>query len=431
MNRREIIISLQLIFSISIHAQEPGDYYGHSELVFEDFVYKSSVKTVLLDREGLRFAAPIIQSGTNEQLVLRFDELNSEPADYSYTFIYCDMDWTPSRIPESQTMRGFPDDRITHYSLSFNTRQQYVHYELRFPNENLVPLLSGNYLLKVFESYHPEKVILTRRFMIAEDLAAVDAEVKRATVIADRYAKQEINFTLDCSRLELQNPFNDIRVVILQNGRWDSRLSDMKPLFVRDKILDYNFEDNVFNGGNEFRTFDTRSYRVQNRFIKKFMEDSSGIYAFLNPDQSRSSMRYSIEDDINGRFLITTYDSRNEHLDADYVHVNFKLLMDEPMPNATPYVFGALTDWRILEEAKMKYDFNAQAYYCPLLLKQGYYNYQYVVLSDGENQINDTMLEGNHFETENDYIILVYYRLASGRYDRLAGWRKINSKNIY
>jgi hypothetical protein len=196
--------------------------------------------------------------------------------------------------------------------------------------------------------------------------------------------------------------------------------------------LDYNYdEENTFDGGNEFRTFDTRSFRFQNQYMAHFSQNDSSIHAWIKEDKSRAALRYSILDDLNGRFLNTIYEGRDAAVEAEYVHTHFQLQMNSPLSNATVYVFGGLTDWRILPEAKMVYDEEKQIYQCSLLLKQGYYNYCYAVLKDGESKINDTELEGNHSDTENSYTILVYHTPPGARFDRLAGYKKISSKGIF
>jgi hypothetical protein len=408
------------------------DYYKNDFMRYEDFVYSPLIKTVVLEKKDRPLSDPAIAFNSGEQLSLSFDELTTDAGDYSYSFILCNSNWQPASIPESQVIKGFSDDRIRDYSYSFNTRQRYVHYRLDFPNENLQPQLPGNYILKVFETGNPDKVIITRRWLYFEDHVQIVAQVKRATVVQERFSKQEIDFSLELPLLQVQNPFAELKVVIMQNFRWDKTIDNLKPLFIMNQKLDYNYdEENTFDGGNEFRTFDTRSFRFQNQYMAHFSQNDSSIHAWIKEDKSRAALRYSILDDLNGRFLNTIYEGRDAAVEAEYVHTHFQLQMNSPLSNATVYVFGGLTDWRILPEAKMVYDEEKQIYQCSLLLKQGYYNYCYAVLKDGESKINDTELEGNHSDTENSYTILVYHTPPGARFDRLAGYKKISSKGIF
>ncbi len=408
------------------------DYYDSLYFRYDNYIYSPNVKTVVLEKKDQKLSDPAILFNSGEQLILSFDELAENANDYSYSFILCNSDWQPASIPESQVIEGFTDDRIRNFKYSFNTHQFYVHYELIFPNEELRPLLPGNYILKVFDTNDPEKVILTRRWLYYEDNVQINALVKRSTVVQERFARQEVDFNLDFPLLNVQNPFEEIKVVIMQNFRWDKAISGLKPLFIIDKKLDYNYnEENNFDGTNEFRTFDTRSYKFQNQYMARFGEDSLGMSAWIKPERSRAAEQYSIIDDINGKFLNTIYEGREADLEAEYMRIHFQLLMGAPLENSTVYVFGALTDWRILPQAKMIYNYDKEMYECSLLLKQGYYNYIYAVLKDGEDHINDTELEGNHAETENVYSILVYHTPPGARYSRLAGFRKVSSKGIF
>ncbi|MFI5218266.1 MAG: DUF5103 domain-containing protein [Bacteroidia bacterium] len=411
---------------------DTSDYYHQNYFRYENYIYNNNIKTVVLERSDAPLTDPVIEKNTTDRLILTFDDLGSDLKNYSYTFIHCNSDWTPSNIITSQYLPGFFDDRILDYDYSFNTKQTYTHYSLVFPNQNLNPVLSGNYILKVFETDYPDSVIITRRWMIFEDKVQIDARVKRATIIADRYTKQEIDFSIFHPLLEIQNPFNDIKVVLTQNGRWDNAITNLKPLYLKDKLLDYNYdEENVFNGGNEFRTFDIRPLKFQTQYIKGIIEDSTGYHVYVADELSRAFLVYAIWDDINGKFLNVIYEDRESDTEADYATVHFKLKMPDPVYKGTPYIFGGLTDWRILKEAKLKYNYDNLSYETSLYLKQGYYNYEYVVLNDGTSDIDETLIEGNHFETENDYAIFVYHRPIGGRYDQLVGWKKLNSKKIY
>lgn len=411
---------------------DSADYYKDDYLRNENFIYAENIKTVVLEKNNYPLSEPVIELNSIDKLVLSFDDLNGNVKNYSYTFIHCNSDWTPSGINISQYLEGYFDDRITDYSFSFNTLQNYTHYKLIFPNENLRPVLSGNYILKVYETENPDKVIITRRWMMFENAVKIEADVNRATVIEDRNSKQEIDFSVITTFLDIQNPFNDIKITLTQNARWDNAIYNLKPLYVKDNVLDYNLsEENVFNGGNEFRNFDTRTIRFPTQFVKKITQDTAGYHAFLRNDNSRSSLVYAIWDDINGKFLNVIYDNRNAETEGEYLHVHFILSFAEPLEKATLYVFGALTDWRLTEEGKLKYDEDAGIYEADLYLKQGYYNYLYAAISDGSGKTDATIIEGNHYETENDYSVYVYYRPGSARYDRLIGWKRINSKSIY
>jgi hypothetical protein len=91
-------------------------------------------------------------------------------------------------------------------------------------------------------------------------------------------------------------------------------------------------------------------------------------------------------------------------------------------------VFGELSDWQLKPAFKMQYSPEAQAYYLDAFLKQGYYNYIYVLLNRDTNEIDPEGVEGNWHETGNQYTILVYYRPFGERYDRLVSTQTIDSR---
>lgn len=406
------------------------DYYKKNFLRYEDYTYRDNVKTILFYKEGFELSPPLIQSGSDEKLLLSFDDLGDEIKTYKFTIIHCDANWKPSDMLQMDYIDGFGDDYINTYSSSFNTLQKYYHYELSFPTENLKPTKSGNYLLKVFENEDTEEnLVLTRRFMIFDNMVDVTGEVKRATSIEDRNYKQEVDFFISYPSYSIPNPYTDLKVVVQQNGRWDNAISDLKPKYIKDKVLDYDYQDeNVFNGGNEFRHFDTKSLQFISDRVKKIVSDSIGYEVYLLPDERRSYTVYSSNIDINGMKFIKTDDAiKNADIEGEYAYVHFILPYYEQISEGNIYIFGALTDWQYKKEAIMKYDKSLEAYVGSLYLKQGYYNYEYVFLKNNEKVGDETYIEGNHYDTENDYTIYVYNQEQGTTYDKLIAVKKLNS----
>ena len=91
------------------------------------------------------------------------------------------------------------------------------------------------------------------------------------------------------------------------------------------------------------------------------------------------------------------------------------------------YLFGELTNWDIIEEAKLNYDYDSKSYVGRLLLKQGYYNYKYVSLNNN-NLIEN--IDNNFHETRNQYSIYVYYKPIWQDYESLIGVAKNNSNSL-
>ncbi len=411
-----------------ILAQDTTDYYASGYLRYEDFVYNNNIKSVVLEQAGLRLSDAVIELGKPDRLILSFDDMEGDYKNYMYTLIHCDAAWNPSQLMQNEYLTGFFEDRILNYRTSFNTLQPYTHYEQEIPGREVRPIISGNYILKIYVEGVPDIAVLTRRMMVLQSKTSIEATVHRATVVSYMDLKQEIDFSVYYRGLQVTNPFDDVKIVLQQNGRWDNTITGLKPLFLKDNLLEYDYdEENTFNGGNEYRTFDIRTLRMQTQYIEKIIRATDGYTVILTTDHSRSFGRYSIQNDINGNFLVKTQDNNDNDLEGEYAHVKFTL-KHEIMANGNFYVFGALTGWRTSPENKMVYNYDEGVYEALLFLKQGYYDYQYVFLPDGATVPDETIVEGSHNETENNYNIFVYYRSLGSRYDQLVGLKKLNSK---
>lgn len=407
----------------------PQDYYNTDFFRYDNHIYAPNIRSIQLFREGWTFAVPVITFGSDEKLQLEFDDLDGDYKNYKYTLIHCSAVWKPTDLIPAEYLDGLTDDFITQYEYSFNTLQSFTHYSLTFPGENVRPLLSGNYILKVFMDNAEQTPVFSRKFMIAEPHVNVNMQVKRATDIDYHNYKQEVDFTIDVSDYTIDNPYVDMKVILMQNGRWDNAKYDLKPKFVKGSLYDFDYEEeNVFSGGNEFRRFDIKSLKYNSEFIRTIVSDSSGYNVYLKDDERSTFKIYYSEKDINGKYLITSEDNvRNATIEAEYVWVHFFLKYDAPLIDGTLHVFGALTDWQMNKNNQMTYNYERKGYECALYLKQGYYNYQYVFLENGASAGDEAFIEGMHFETENDYSVFVYNREKGTMYDKLIGVKMVNS----
>ncbi len=405
-----------------------NDYYRQDFVQYGNFVYENNINSVLFNRKGWEFSDPIIEFNTQETLVLRFDDLDANFKSFAYTIEHCNALWQPSGLAQYEYIEGFYEDRIVDYAFSRNTRVSYIYYTLEFPNSNMRPLLPGNYLLKVFYDGQPDRVVITRRFLIFEQKVAIEATVKQATNLDFRVLKQEIDFTINTSRYQISNPYRDLRVVVMQNGRWDNAIIDLQPKLVQGNNLIYDHEDgNLFWGGNEFRNFDIKSLRYRSLRVEGIASIPRGWEVKLMNDRNRRFMRYTTQSDINGRFLIKNEDYPDDYLEGDYVWVNFTLPLAEPLRNGSVYVIGQLTDWNATLVNRMDFNYRDGQYELRLLLKQGFYDYMFSFLEDGSSKGDETLFEGSHSITENDYTIFVYHRRPGTLYDSLIGIRHINT----
>jgi len=405
----------------STATSKPTDYYEDNFLRYEDHVYKDNVKSVKLFQKDDQMTYPILFMRGNEQLTLSFDVLGKKFETYNYSFVHCNANWEPSILIQPEYMSGFASGFIEDYKFSFNTTQPYINYQLNFPNANFNFIKSGNYLLKVYTNGNEEDILLTKQFYIVDNKVEVVANVKAATLARYRDFKHEVDFSIFHPNYTINDPYQDLNIVVRQNFRWDNAITGLKPLYMKGGELDYNYEDkNLFWAGNEFRNFDIKDLRYQSINVEDIVyEEDNKNHVYLLQENSRAHIRYLTAQDLNGQFLIKRDDSRDSFNEADYAKVHFNLKMDQPLANGNLYVFGRLTNWEFDEEFKMQYDYENKAYKASPFLKQGYYNYLYVFLPDGEKEGDVFTVEGSHFETQNDYYIFVYHRPQGTVYDQL------------
>ena len=403
------------------------DYYVQGEIVYKNKIYVDNVQSVLFtpSRDFIGFPAIRLRSG--ERLILKFDDFDQGVKNYQYTLIHCNADWTPSKLSKAEYLGNMQEFFLTDYDFSFNTLVPYTNFKLILPNKNFNFTISGNYLLVVYDGTI-DKPVITRRFIVFEDIATVGVQVKRATQVEDNMSKQEVDVIVSHPNYVIPDPFQDVNMTIIQNFRWDNTITHLKPNFVSATQMTYNYDkENTFDGLNEFRFFDIKNLQVLSMNVRRtVLEDLWTVY--LNPEAKRSKSRYVFWEDINGMFVPRKLDARNYDTEADYAWVDFYLEAPVPFHDGDVYVWGQLSDWRCDPYFKMKYNYDRNAYEAQILLKQGFYNYMYAIQKD-DGSIDPSPIEGNFWETENQYHVFIYHREIGIRYDRVIGYGSMNFRN--
>ncbi len=404
------------------------DYYSPNEFEYKDKVYQANINTILFHPRNTPLGYPILNINENIQLELTFDDLGGDYKNYSYTIYHCNSDWTLSDLSSFDYVDGFTEDSIDDYRFSFNTLQSYTQYRLYIPNNRMQLTKTGNYLLVVYEGSDPENVVLSRRFMVFDNNINVTSNVMRPNITRYLRTHQRLSFTIHHGGTSILNPMLDLKVMVLQNGRWDNAIMNLKPQFIRRNELVYDYSDqSLFKAGKEFRFFGFRDLDFATERVSKIWVEDSVNHVQVHIDEKRHTERYSFWKDMNGQFLIGRFGGFTR-VDADYAWVHFKLKKEETISNGNVYVFGAFCNWTPQEQFQMQYNYEEKAYEANIYLKQGVYNYQYVVWEDNGQKINDTELEGSYWETENNYLILIYHRPFNARYDQLIGVELVNSR---
>jgi len=389
---------------------------------------KYNIQTVLLHQKDNQSSKPIINLNSNEILELSFDDLNDKISQLFYSIEHYSFDWEKSDLLISEFVRGFSQNEVIDYEYSFNTLKKYIHYSVLFPSKNFNPIISGNYKIHVFDNYGD--TIISKKFMVIEKKINIESRVKRATLANDRKTKHEIDFTIKHPNLIVDDPFTDIEVVIQQNNNLNV-LKDLKPIYVKNNELIYDYNDeNTFFGLNEYRNFSTESIRYFSEKVKNITIDSNNITVTLFEDLKKSFNNYSIEPDINGDFIIKSQKAWNSSNEAEYLKVIFSL-KNELLENQDIYIVGKLNDSRLNKKFKLEYNYEKKKYSKSILLKQGYYNYHYQTHDTLKNIYSINDFEGSYYQTRNDYYIYVYHKEIGERYYKLIGLTKTSSKELF
>jgi hypothetical protein len=396
-----------------------------------DSIYVKNIKTARLYNTGDQFSLPVIKLNSNDRVELHFDDMDGDVKYYYYNYQLCDIDWKPVVINSFDYLKGFNQMRINDYRFSSIALTRYTHYKALLPDRNSYPIKSGNYLLRVFLNGDTSQLVFTKRLMVMENKASIAARVTQPYAPQFFRSHQKIQFTIDIKGLDAFNAAQQIKVVILQNNRWDNASTNVKPTFIRGTTLEYNSENTaIFPAGKEWRWLDLRDFHLQSDRVVTANYKKNSTDIFLRPDGPLSGQRYVYYRDLNGMSSIEAIRGVNPFWEGDYATVYFSFVPPNglPYPKNDIYLFGQLTNYSYSDSLKMIFNSQKGMYETHLLMKQGYYDYTYISVDKNDPSIR-TQMDGDYFETENLYTILVYYKSFSGRADELIGVANFSSRS--
>ncbi len=376
-----------------------------------------NIKTVSFIQNNQN-TVPVFQLGDGFQL--QFDDLYGNEANYYYTITHCDYDWKPSQLAKAEYLNGFDDQRIQDYTNSFNSLQIYSHYKLSFPNRFTQFRVSGNYVIKILNE--DKEVVFTRKFILYEELVSVPMQIKRTRNLTFVELKHNVEFAIKSATINFQSPLTNVKVMLMQNGKFDNAITNIKPQYTIANDLIYKYDaETQFWAGNEFHFFENKDIRAANNSIATVGSKGSVYDAHLYVDQSRANAPYTYFPDINGNYIIKNINAQNNEIEADYAWIYFSLSAPAFYDKKSIYVNGMFNNFVMNDENRMEYNAEKGIYEKALMIKQGFTNYQYVI-SDSKGKIDEeNAVDGNFFQTENNYFVLVYYRENNQRYDRIIG----------
>jgi len=382
------------------------------------------IKSISFKSETGKHQFPLITKGEN--FTLQFDDLLAGDNDYYYVIEYFDHDWKPSSLYKNEYLSGLDNLRISNHKSSYGTLQRYTHYKLTLPNENTQFLVSGNYMISVFDAN--DELMFRRKFLIYEELASIEAGVFRSRELEQFSTHQTVQFSVNPIGINIRNPNNDLKIILLQNEQWDNAKKLSKPQYIIGQELHFRYDlPAQFEGGNEFFHFDTKDNRITNPSIS-YVEQEDLYQTYLFTDPERANYPYTFNPDINGDFVINTVLGEDPDTEADYTQVHFSLAKQYTLRDEEIFLYGKFSNYELNENYRLIYNPSYEVYERTLLLKQGFYNYKYVWKT--EEGLEKNKISGTHAITENQYLILLYIWDVGNQYDALIGVKTLSSFGI-
>jgi hypothetical protein len=395
-----------------------------------EMIYMKNIRTVKFHQFGDQISYPIISITGADKLELHFDDMDGDVKYYYYTLEMRNADWTPVQMSYFDYVKGFTQQRINTYRVSAAMLSRYTHYQANMFDKNLMPYKSGNYVLKVFLNGDTSKLAFTRRVMVVDNKFPVAGQVQQP--FSQQYFRSHHRLLVQVSTkgFDIRYPNQQVKLFILQNYRWDNALSGIQPTYLKQDFLEFvNEQQMLFPAVKEWRWANLRSFRLLGDRVSSQSNTDSSFDVKIQEEKPRTSLSYFYFNDVNGMYFIETTERVNPLWEAEYGNARFTFIPPSGTPyrNRDLYLVGEMTGYGKNEGAKLTWNEEKKAYETSLRLKQGYYDYIYALRDPRGGAFETDQTEGNSWETENRYLILVYYRELGGRYDQLLGINMINS----
>ena len=387
-------------------------------------VFNNNVRSVKVCLASNMYVPPVLMLGSDDRLLINFDFLDYDVHYLRYSVTHCNADWQPSQLLESEYVSGFNYADIDDYQPSEATFVHYYNYQFVLPNADMELLVSGNYLLTVYEQDDPDDILFQTRFSVCEGKVSVFPQVTSRTDIEYNNRFQQVSFEVRYKPNQINDPYSEFKCVVTQNSRQDNAVTVTRPMMMGVDHVTYDHNrDLIFPAGNEFRRFETVFAHTINMGVQSIKYYEPMYHAMLMVDEPRAEVQYLYDKTQFGRFTIRNAEAYGENsLEADYMITHFTLNTGDKLNGGNVWLYGEFMNGYPASQAIMKYDASSGCYTADILLKQGAYNYMYLWVPDGTSVGQTGKIEGDHYETVNEYLVMVYYRPMGERYDRLVGY---------
>ncbi|MFD0963454.1 type IX secretion system plug protein [Pseudofulvibacter geojedonensis] len=383
-----------------------------------------NIKTIILQELTSERQIPLIKLG--KTLTLKFDDINGDEADYYYRINQYNFDWTPSALMKSEYLRGMDEQHIQDYVNSYNTLQIYSHFRLSIPNENVRITKTGNYIIEIYDD--EDEIVFSKKFIVYQDRANVGVEIKRSRDLNHIESKQVVQFHISPQNNFFNNPKQNIKTLVFKNNNIKNSITNLKPQYTIGNKLMYRYDQEAsFWAGNEYFYFDNKDIRGGNISLRR-TELKDLYHNYLYTNRSRRHDTYTYNPDINGGFVVRNLNADNSNIEADYTQIHFSLENFENIGSRKIYVIGNFNNYQLDKNSELKFDQESGLYKNTSLIKQGFVNYKFITLTN--NKIDHSFIDGNFYQTENEYTVVVYYRDIGARYDQVIGLGSASSINI-
>lgn len=380
-------------------------------------VYSDNIASLQIS--GVNELLPIYYMDSSTPLTIAFDELSHDYHHYAYKIEHCEYDWAVSKdLFENDFIDGFAEDNIIYDAQqSINTNILYTHYSFELPNKDCRFKIGGNYKITVYDLNNKEQPEFTVYILVSEQTMGVNLNVITNTDIDINHSHQQVEMKVNYGSISVINPSQQIKATILQNGRWDNICANPAPTYTTSSGLQWSHnKDLIFSGGNEYRKFEILDDNHPTLRVESIKWDGNLFNAYITTDEPRTS--YVYDESANGAFFIRNSDNIDNDTQSDYLKVHFRL--KSPRLSHPIYINGIWTNGLFNQKTMLSYNEDEQMYETTILLKQGYYSYQYLQYHPNNGAIF-VPSEGNFFQTRNKYQALIYYRGYGERTDRLVG----------
>ena len=418
MNRNRILTLLACCLMIVVAAVAQGkvDTRAH--------IFDNNVRSLKVCMGNNMYIPPVLMMNGNDHLLVNFDYLDYDMHYLRYSVTHCNADWQPSQLVESEYVSGFNYADIEDYAPSEATYVHYYNYQFVLPNPDMEFLVSGNYLLSVYEQDDPSEILFQTRFSVCEGKVGVFPQVTSRTDIEYNNRFQQVSFDIRYKPNQIKDPYNEFTCIVYQNSREDNAVMVNRPTMVGvDHVTYEHNRDLIFPAGNEFRRFETVHAHSINMGVQSIQYYKPMNHAILMVDEPRNEKQYLYDKTQYGRFTIRNAEAFGESaLQADYMITHFTLNTLGKLNGGNVWLYGEFLNGYPASQAIMNYDANSGCYTADILLKQGAYNYMYLWVPDGTSVGQTSRIEGDHYETVNEYTVKVYDRPMGERYDHFVGY---------